>query len=136
MPIVEKYYYQNISYIESKAQELDDHFATIGNCNFRVAAKGKLHFISEDEIEVSILKIAIYVKDAFDFVDGSILSQPLGKWNFEKNDIKKLPSIGYYSITNSDYRDYRIKSEKGEDFYWYSNHKIIDVSNHKIKFKL
>ncbi len=88
--------------------------------------------MEDESIEVHITEIAVYVKDGFDYVG----SQILGEWNFNKNSIKLFPPSGDYYITNEDYQNYRNKTKKGKDFYWYSTLKIIDVSNQKVKIKL
>lgn len=58
---------QSMPYEESKFKKLDDFFGAVANCNIRFAAKGFLHY-NNGKIKVEIKKIAVYVKDGFDYV--------------------------------------------------------------------
>lgn len=121
MPLFEKYYFQYASYEESKYNKLDDFFGAIANCNLHFCAKGFLHYNSGN-IKVEIKKIAVYVKDGFDFAG----DQPLGNWSYKNQDAYKLMSG--VTINNKSYRDYRKDIKMGQDCYRYSNLYIYDVN--------
>lgn len=126
MPLFEKYYFKYAKYEESKLNKLDDLFGAVANCNLRFAAKGFLHY-NNGKIKAEIKKIAVYVKDGFDFVDSSkFWSQPLGFWSYENMNVNKLGTDG--DISNKNYRDYRRDTSMGQDCYKYSNLYIYDTT--------
>ncbi|UQB68098.1 DUF6402 family protein [Epilithonimonas zeae] len=127
MPLFEKYYFKNVPYKESKLNSLDDFFGAIANCNLRFSAKGFLHY-QNGKIMVEIKKIAVYIKDGFDFVDGdALISQPLGFWTYKNKSASKT-GFSNSEINNKSYRDYRYDTHKGSDGYRYSNLYLYDAT--------
>lgn len=121
MPLFEKYYMQSMPYEESKFKKLDDFFGAVANCNIRFAAKGFLHY-NNGKIKVEIKKIAVYVKDGFDYVG----EQPLGSWSYKSMRAYKFGADA--GISNRSYRDYRYDTKMGQDCYKYSNLYKYDVN--------
>ncbi len=128
MPKFEYYYYKSIEIEQNKFTDpIDDFFSSVGDCNIHFIAIGTLEYKDASNIEVHVTEIGAYIKDGFDFTDGNAetpntLSQLLGFWSFEKNDVSRISiSPDYRLLDNRDYRNYRLSSGKGRDFYRYSN---------------
>ncbi|WP_264857552.1 DUF6402 family protein, partial [Capnocytophaga catalasegens] len=133
MPLFERFYYQSKSYEISKIppEPFDGLSGALGSFSFRVIAFGEITK-NEQNYEIKITKIGIYIKDSFDFLK-SDKEENLGSWNIYRNLISYdlfYPSEEFYRIFNQSYRDYRDDyknfSNKGKDFNLYSDIKYID----------
>lgn len=146
MPLIEKYYYTSVPYkIDStppNLEPLDDCFGTLAACQFRVAAKGSIKKITskvpsfifgEDDMvfssyRVTIEKIAIYIKDSFDFINKDGDDEYLGDWSPKKNEVDYsavYTSSTFYGVYNSSYQEWRKDYNMGMDFHLYSTIKEI-----------
>jgi len=140
MPLIEKYYYQFFGHeidtnIWGGLEPLDDLFGTLGSFNWHIAAKGKLNYVNANTVKVTIQKIAVYVKDKFEFDDR--VHEYLGDWSLVNGgdifrnpagvliESIKNPLPGYMAVHNSDYRNYRDEIGKGNNFNLYSE--IVEI---------
>ena len=126
--LLDKYYFTSAKYEEDG--DLDDFYGSIANCSIRFTAKGPMEYKGINNIELTITKIGIYVRDGFDYVG----NQPLGYWSLKNKKVSTNILLGdSRSINNESYRDYRKDSGMGQDFYRYSNMYMYDTN---FKFKL
>ena len=93
-----------------------------------MAANGFLEYINNDETKVTIEKVAIYIKDSYDFDKNE--DEYLGDWNFKENEIEINPfgitSSDFVALENEDYRNYRIELNKGYTYNLYTTIREID----------
>ena len=126
MPFYEKYYYALVKHEAGIFSDpLDDFFGTFGSYNWHATAKGTLEFIDGSEkVRVTINKIAVYVRDQFDF--GRWI-EPLGYWKLNNEfKVTRNPFGNVIEIENASYRNYRDEIGKGGDYWQYSELEILD----------
>ncbi len=156
-PIWENFYHKNEGYslwdpihvdnlpdLDPRAIYPPSHFTSaIASFNIRAVIGGNLEYIDGVDIKVTIDKLGIYSKDAFDFAeaddDDSILfdENDLGRWDLRNNVVRSIdwPFIGspLFSFSNSDFRQYREDfSNKGQDHWRYSRIKKITLTGNDI----
>jgi len=122
-PLIERYYFRS----ESKEEdffnvEWNEYFAAVGSTTMHIAAKGKIKRL-ENEFEISILQLGVYIVDGFNFIG----EQPLGVWNPKTNYMGLDFSKGI-SVTNATYRDFQKRNMIGMNYNNYSDVKIVNVS--------
>lgn len=100
----------NERYVKSSGWSADDMYSALGAFNLRVAIE-MAAIRRGDGYQVEVREVGVYVRDSYDFNDdeSAWLSQTLGFWGW-----------GNY-VTNSDFRKWRSKHERGGDFLVYSD---------------
>lgn len=73
----------NIFNMESDAENdpLDDWYGAMGRATIKVATSGIVTELTPTRCRIVIDQIGVYIRDTYDFVDGRLISQPLGFWN-------------------------------------------------------
>lgn len=131
-------------HLDLTSDKVDDYFAAFADAQWRLCifgwatpAKG-----NKFAFDVSIYNYGVYLFDTYDFLG----FQPLGFWNRNGvfldddgtagllltapniktaepslNDYLVAPDDKYYEVENADYRDYRSATNKGGDFYVFSD---------------
>jgi hypothetical protein len=110
------------SLMDEVLDPLDDMFAALGAFSFKVVVQGHVQPIKSSPLSgmthrATIEKVGVYVRDSFDF-NGL---QFLGFWRQTAPDCSRTPGRSYYSIYNSDFRQWRDANNKGGDFLVYSD---------------
>lgn len=133
--LLDRYNINELSYMSSIGDPLDDLYGTLGNFILRITPSGIIYYMSNDTYRINYKKIAVYFIDSFDFQDNkfdlfapsSYISQPLGYWDVSNNIVSKNPfSSGYY-IDNKSYQNYQEDYNKGGDFILISDCEVINV---------
>jgi hypothetical protein len=140
-PQIDIHHYQERAFKENPDptdKDLDDLYAALANFVFRLAAKGNITKLNDQDYLVTITEVGIYVRDSFDYNDEPIsitsfktwISQPIGYWSPDKNDASTSEKDdSYYFIQNSDYQAYRNQTGYGKDFLVYSDVKTVKVND-------
>ena len=66
-------------------------------------------------------EIGVYVKDSYDFNDKPGDDQSLGNWDKDDNSVGRTIINGGTSVSNSDFRKWRLANKKGGDYLIYSD---------------
>ena len=135
---------------------LDDYCYALGCFDWYFLPKGAAAFVpaagnAPNRMTVTISEVGIYARDSFDF-NGD---QPLGIWNIEDQDIKKVslapwplnpgqvPDDGLYKadmgwtyVSNETFRKYRDKAGNGCDFLVYSDVKFFAFNGGSFTFDM
>jgi hypothetical protein len=125
---------------------LDDLFGAIGKGTLKIAVFGQVDSSAKDAKHVlTIEKIGLYIRDAYDFNDDSSISQPLGYWGFSGVESFKLMARDVplktefeaetseelnakrYRVTNASFQNFRKETSKGGDFLIYSDLHLIKL---------
>jgi len=119
MPKFAKYYYQGRPFKPNVFLDpIDDFYASLANFSFMISGKGNFSKLGKDTYEINLQKIGIFVVDSYDFLDdGKMISQPLGLWNPNKNEVSRTAD---FFVNNESYQEYRTDTDKGRDFSIYS----------------
>lgn len=131
---IHQYQYQYLTYDANIVTDpLDDFYGAFGKSQFYLAASRYI-FKLEKEYKIQVRKIAVYLKDNFDFQETqeTFSTNVLGIWNYEsmdltRNPIKKLVNSNI-TIWNKDYRNYWDDTGYGCDFNVYSTSAIHNLS--------
>jgi hypothetical protein len=154
-------YVQTISPVNKKEQikygvyrSHDDLMAALANFNFRCALEYSVeftriensyrtieHYFKADEkvlkgkkkiYTYSVTKVALYIRDAYDF-NGINAFGGLGSWNYKEKDLDAFNWVSivddYVSVTNKTFRDWRDKNNCGGDFLVFSDIETRDVND-------
>lgn len=132
VPKFDKYHYQERKYdVLGIFRPLDDLTAALARFVFRMCSGGTITK-NKDNYTILINKVAIYLRDSFDFIDPGWSSQNLGYWNIKKNKVWKTniqTTPEYRLIENSSYQDYAKEFKMGGDFRLYSDLKYTDTND-------
>jgi hypothetical protein len=110
--------YVNYRVVNFGLSDLDDMSAALGNFAFRVVVSGSITAASRtSEYQVTIKEVGVYVRDSFDF-NGD---QFLGFWDDSDNSVSMVNPLSGTSVSNSDFRDWRSRNDRGGDFLVFSD---------------
>ena len=128
-----QYQYQLFNYDASPLLDpLDDFYGAFGQRTFYLAAAGTISKL-EEGYKIRVEKIAVYLKDNFDFQQTTELmsTNSLGVWSYKAMNVERNPVKSYInsniSLCNEDYRKYRKETGYGCDFNVYSTHKVHNL---------
>lgn len=73
----------NVSPLASDASNdpLDDWYGAMGRATMKVATSGVVTQLAPNRVRIAVDQIGVYIRDTYDFVDSTLISQPLGFWN-------------------------------------------------------
>lgn len=133
IPTFDKYHYQESAYVRGFFSNVftsnTDLTAALANFVFRMSAGGTITKTATG-YTVHITKVAVYIRDSFDFIDEDPSDpQTLGYWKIEENKVSKTSGFGYRHIQNPSYRNYRDEFGVGGDFRLFSDVKYTDVDD-------
>lgn len=113
---------------------LDDFYGAIGEATLKVAVSGMVTSRSNVRTSIAIDELGFYLRDAYDFNDDSLISQPLGFWGFKgverslqlARDISIDEQWVYedtseaqdhaYLVQNTHFKQWRTRNGRGGDF--------------------
>lgn len=130
---IHQYQYQYLAFDANMLTDpLDDFYGAFGKSKFYLAASGFILKL-EKGYEIQVRKIAVYLKDNFDFQETeNKYANILGVWNYESMDLSRnlIKNLANSNIViwNKDYRNYRDDTGYGLDFNVYSTYKIHNLS--------
>ena len=126
--LLDRYYINEVPFVGSTSDNLDDLYGAVGNFIFRITPKGIITYLGYDKYKVQYSQIAVYFIDSFDFQDdNSKISQPLGFWDINNNTISKKNPFGSFYINNNSYNKYQKDYNKGGDYMNISNYDVIEI---------
>ncbi len=80
------------------------------------------------QYEVEILRVGVYVRDSYDFIDEPGDNQELGKWPIgEEISLLGLKSRKRCTVYNRNFRDWRDRNKKGRDYLVFSDVQRTDL---------
>lgn len=86
--------------------------AAMGAFTIRLLPKGTVETIENGRIKITVNEIAVYADDRFQFKG----TYPLLFWSYIDKLFSPFPSSNYKLLFNSDFSQFRILYNKGEDF--------------------
>lgn len=128
----------NLRKVGSELDTIDDWYGAMGKSNLKVCVRGYTS-IDRDKHVFIVEQIGFYLKDTYDFVDESLMPEPLGVWSkdrvLSKSDMilyldSYLPGYygwlvknfnGFVPVFNSDFRKWQHKHNSGGDFIIFSD---------------
>lgn len=110
--------YINYRVVSFGLSDLDDMSAALGNFAFRVVVSGSVAAASGGSgYQVTITEVGVYIRDSFDF-NGD---QFLGYWDDSDNAVSMMNPLSGTAVSNSDFRDWRLRNGRGGDFLVFSD---------------
>lgn len=120
--------------------------AGLGAFSLRCLAKGNVTYDGNNKYTINISSLAVYIADNYDFND----NKSYGAWSSEEQDVlmwvyaldklepmvfqllKNIYNMGYYSLRDSLFREFRQKYKRGADFYIRSQPKVVTSWEQKV----
>ena len=116
------------------ADTLSDLYGALGNAGFKASVVGRVVVRGAGHVFV-IDGLGISLRDAYDFNDSGVISQPLGIWNSERCLGKAESALylsspaatiaytvaGFEPVSNATFRNWRGGKGRGGDFLIYSD---------------
>ena len=120
--------YINFRVVDS-GKSIDSLTASLGAFTFHFAVEGSVGPSSTPgKTRVEVKKTGIYVVDSFDFNDPPNEDQFLGYWDDSDNAVSSWNPLSGDSVHNSDFRNWRTKTNMGGDFKVYTDIHVIDLT--------
>ncbi|MBF0227957.1 MAG: hypothetical protein HQK76_21155 [Desulfobacterales bacterium] len=117
----------NFRPVGSLYDPIDDLFAALGKFRFHVVISGTVDYIGYSGAMLTLEKVGVFIVDSYDFNDEDGGDQPLGFWNERTNYVGRNPFRGDY-VSNSDFREYQQKFNKGGNFIIFSDLKVTTLN--------
>ena len=96
---------------------LNDLIAALGAFTFRVVLAGSVAPTSNNQYQIEVTKVGVYLRDSYDFQG----FQFLGFWNDSNNSVSAINPLSGSAVFNSTFRNWRDQNEAGGDYLVYSN---------------
>lgn len=124
----------NFLTLGSMSDPLDDFYGAMGEAQLNVAASATVTTDAKGSHAVTVGELGFYLRDSYDFNDGTFFSQPLGFWGFSgverslqlrwdvqlddkwvEEDAATVQAYRY-EVQNDDFRTWRSRNGRGGDF--------------------
>jgi len=107
---------------EMATAKIDQLTAALARFNFHVVALGGTEVVDGSrplKFAFTIVELAVYVRDSYDFNDEPGEDQDLGRWHPDDGSVSRW--VGGTHVHNSDFRAWRAANKKGGDYLIFSD---------------